>query len=184
LLEWPLVVATIVTFGTTAFVLLSTGSGHDDLPAVLGCVLPIWRLLAVVTCLVSPFALLNVTAEMATVSLTGALPLVPEVLAQTHAGRVWEWFLPTALLLLLVAYIPLRQAIRARMLFVLSGVLLFLRALLSHAIDKGSLAVTLYFLPKSRPGCGSGHCWCCGSWRSAAMLPTYGSQTLLGASRS
>jgi len=152
LLEWPLVVATIVIFGTTAFVLLSTGSGRDDLPAVVACVLPIWRLLAVVALLVSPFVLLNVTAEMATVSWTGAVPFVPEVLAQTHAGRVWEWFRPTALLLLLVAYIPLRQSIRARMLFVLAGVLLFLRALLSHAIDKGRLAVAVYLLHEIAAG--------------------------------
>jgi putative copper resistance protein D len=152
LLEWPLVVATIVTFGTVAFVLLSTGNRRDDLPAVVACVLPIWRLLAVVTFLISPFVLLDVTAEMATVSWTRALPLVPEVLAQTHAGRIWEWFLPTALLLLLVAYIPIRQSIRASMLFVLAGVLLFLRALLSHAIDKGRLAVMLYFLHEVAAG--------------------------------
>jgi hypothetical protein len=36
------------------------------------------------------------------------------------------------------------------------------------------------FFAKS-PACGSGHCWYCGLWRGAAMLPTYGSRTLLGA---
>src|ERR1700740_2239621 len=96
--------------------------------AVVARVLPIWRLHAVVTVLVSPFVLVNVTREMATVSWAGALLLVPEVLAQTHNRRVWEWLLPTALLLLLVAYIPIRQSIRERMLFVLGGALLFLRA--------------------------------------------------------
>jgi putative copper resistance protein D len=152
LLEWPLVVATVVTFGTAAFVLLSAGSGRDDLSAVMACALPIWRLLAVVTVLVSPFILVNVTADMATVSWAGALPLVPEVLAQTHAGRVWEWLLPTALLFLLVAYIPIRQSIRARMVFVLAGVLLFLQALLSHAIGKGVFAVTVYFVHEVAAG--------------------------------
>jgi hypothetical protein len=113
------VVSTIVTFGTAAFVLLSNGSRRDELSAVVARVLPIWRLHAVVTVLVSPFVLVNVTTEMATASWAGALLLVPEVLAQTHAGRLWEWLLPTALLLLLVAYIPIRHSIRARMLFVL-----------------------------------------------------------------
>jgi hypothetical protein len=119
--------------------------------AVVARVLPIWRLHAVVTVLVSPFVLVNVTREM-TVSWAGALLLVPEVLAQTHTRRVWEWLLPTALLLLLVAYIPIRQSIRERMLFVLRGALLFLRALLSHAIDKGVFAVTVRFLREVAAG--------------------------------
>jgi len=92
-----------VTFGTAAFVLLSNGSRRDELSAVVARVLPIWRLHAVVTVLVSPFVLVNVTTEMASL----------------HQGE---------------------DALRV------GGALLFLRALLSHAIDKGVFAVTVYFL--------------------------------------
>ncbi len=152
LLAWPLVVTTVVIFGTAAFVLLSTGGGRYDLTVVVPPLLSVWRLFALVTCLVSPFVLLDVTAEMATVSWAGALPLVPEVLAETHAGRVWECFLPVALLLLLAGYLPIPQSIKVSMLFVLAGVLLFLQALLSHAIDKGRLAVTAYFLHEVAAG--------------------------------
>jgi putative copper resistance protein D len=106
----------------------------------------LWRVLAAVIFLASPLVLLNVTADMAGVSWTSAVALVPEVLAETHAGRVFEWVLPIALALLLSAYVPLPQSIRTAMLFLLAGVLLLLQALLSHAIDKGALAVAVYFL--------------------------------------
>jgi putative copper resistance protein D len=145
LLEWPLVVATVVTFGTAAFVVLSWRDEPDEVSVNAAHLLPIWRVLSVVAVVVSPLVLLDMTAEMAGVSWKGALPLVPEVLTQTHAGRVWEWLLPVTLLFLLVAFMPLRESIRAKMLFVLGGTMLFLQALLSHAIDKGWFAVTLQF---------------------------------------
>jgi hypothetical protein len=145
LLEWPLVVATIVKFGTAAFVVLSWRDEPDEVSVNAAHLLPIWRVLSVVTVVVSPLVLLDMTEEMAGVSWKGALPLVPEVLTETHAGSVWEWALPVTLLFLLGAFMPLRQSIRARMLFVLSGALLFLQALLSHAIDKGWFAVALQF---------------------------------------
>jgi copper resistance protein D len=146
LLEWPLVIATIVIFGTAGFVLFSTSDGRGNLSAVTTCMLPVWRLLGVITLLASPLVFLNVVAEMATVSWRAALPLMPEVFAETHAGRVWEWFLPIALLIFLAAFIPIRPFIRVAILFVLAAVLLFLRALLSHAIDKGIGAIVVYFI--------------------------------------
>jgi putative copper resistance protein D len=146
LLVWPLAVALLTTFGTAGFVLLSTRDGAFDLGAAAASLLTLWRLLAAVIFLVSPLVLLNVTADMAGVSWRGAVGLLPQVLAETHAGRVFEWFLPITLVLLLSACIPLPQPVRTTMFFVLTGVLLFLQAQLSHAIDKGSVAVAVYFL--------------------------------------
>jgi copper resistance protein D len=95
--------------------------------------------------LASPLVLLNLTADMGGVSWTSAVGLLPEVLTETHAGHVFEWFLPIALALFLSTCVPLPQSIRITGLLLLAAVLLLLQALLSHAIDKGALAVTVYF---------------------------------------
>jgi len=111
-LVWPLVASLVVTFGTTGFVLLSARERVCDLQAVAASLVTPWRLLAAVIFLVSPLVLLNVTADMAGVSWTTAVGFVPEVLAGTHAGRVFEWFLPIALVLLLSAGLPVPQSVR------------------------------------------------------------------------
>jgi len=146
LLVWPLVVSLVTIFGTTSFVLLSAGERISDFQAVAPSLLTLWRVLAAVIFVLSPLVLLNITADMAGVSWASAVGFAPQVLAETHAGSVFEWFLPVALLLLLSACIPLPQSIRTTMLSLLAGVLLMLQALLSHAIDKGALAVAVYFL--------------------------------------
>lgn len=146
LLVWPLVVSLVTIFGTASFVLLSAGERISNFRAVAPSLLTLWRTLAAVIFLLSPLVLLNITADMAGVSWTSALSFAPQVLAETHAGSVFKWFLPVALLLLLSACIPLPQSIRTTMLSLLAGVLLLLQALLSHAIDKGALAVAVYFL--------------------------------------
>lgn len=145
LLVWPLLLSLIVVFGSSGFVLLAADAIYD-LRAATASLLPLWRILAILACLVSPFVLLDMTGDMAGVSWKSALPLVPEVLADTHAGRVWDWFLTVALLLLVSACVPLGQSLRAIMLFVLTGLLLFLHSLLSHAVDKGALAIAFYFV--------------------------------------
>src|SRR5438876_240751 len=88
LLAWPLMVALVTTFGTTSFVLISAGERGFDLRAAAASLLTLWRLLAAVIFLVSPLVLLNVAADMAGVSWTSAVGFVPQVLAETHAGRV------------------------------------------------------------------------------------------------
>jgi putative copper resistance protein D len=138
-------VSLVTSFGTAGFTLLLAGDRDFDLPAAAS-LLTLWRVLGAVIFLISPLVLLNVTADMASVSWTSAVALVPEVLAETHAGHVFEWSLPVALAFLLSAYAPLPQSFRIPALFLLAAVLLFLQALLSHAVDKGTLAVVVYFL--------------------------------------
>jgi copper resistance protein D len=151
-LAWPLVVSLITTFGTAGFLLLSADERVFDVRAWAAPLITLWRVLAAVVFLVSPLVLLNVTADMGGVSWTSAVALVPEVLTETHAGRVFEWFLPIAFAFLLSACVPLPQSIRTTALFLLAGVLLLLQAMLSHAIDKGALAVTVYFLHETAVG--------------------------------
>jgi putative copper export protein len=152
LLGWPLVVSLVTTFGTAGFVLLSARERIFDLRAAAASLLTLWRVLTAVTFLVSLLVLLKVTADMADVSWMSAVRFVPQVLVETHAGRVFEWFLPIALVLFLSANIPLPTSVKTAMLFLVTGVLLLLRAMLSHAIDHGSIAVAIYFLHEIAAG--------------------------------
>jgi putative copper resistance protein D len=153
LLDWPITLAATVIFGTALFLLiLPVAEDSGDLAAMADSLLPLWRILSVATVVVSPLALVNITAEMATVSWRAALPLLPEVLTETHAGRVWQCVLPAASLLLLAAFVPARQTVRTVVLFVLAAVLLFLRAMLSHAIDHGAVAVAVYVVHEAAAG--------------------------------
>src|SRR5712691_10846160 len=124
LLVWPLVLSLVAIFGTANFMLLSAGERVFDFRSAATSLLNLWRVLAAVIFLLSPLVLLNITADMAGVSWASAVGFVPQVLEETHAGRVFEWFLPAALVLLLSACIPLSQSIRTTMLLLLAGVLL------------------------------------------------------------
>jgi putative copper export protein len=149
LLEWPIVVAAVTLFGTSAFILLVPGDEREIATAAL---VPLWRAMAVLTLLLSPLAVVDVTAEMAGVSWEGAVPLVREAMTQTHAGRVWEWFLPTAFLLIVATLAPVSRRTGTAIVLGAASVLLLLEALLSHAIDKGRLAVAIYFVHEVAAG--------------------------------
>lgn len=152
LLAWPLMASLITIFGTAGFVLLSTGQRAFGFRAAAACLLLLWRVLAPVVFLASLLVFLNLTSDMAGVSWTSAIDLVPEVLTETHAGHVFEWLLPIALAFVLTAYVPLPKSIRPLGLFALGGVQMLLMALLSHAIDKGPLAIAIYFLHETSVG--------------------------------
>jgi putative copper export protein len=152
LLVWPLVASLVATFGTAGFVLLSANERVFDLQSTAASLLGLWRLLTAAVLLLLPVVLLDITADMAGISWIGAVRFLPQVLAETHAGRVFEWYLPIALMLFLAACIPLPQFITSAMLFTLTGISLLLQALLSHAIDKGNFAVAIYYLHEAAAG--------------------------------
>jgi len=114
--------------------------------------LPAWRLMAIASFLVSPIMLLNLTAEMSGVSWREAIPFLPEVITQTHSGEVWRWALVAAALLLICVFAPLASTARTVALACLSVVLMFCEALLSHAVDHGSMAVLIYLTHEAAAG--------------------------------
>jgi putative copper resistance protein D len=152
LLEWPLVLAVLTIFGTGAFTLFFAPPGDSHGEAVVNALAPLWRLLAGAAFLIAPFVLLDIAAEMAAVSWWVALPLLPEVMSNTHVGRVWASFLPATVLLLAGACLPSRQSLRTIVLFVVTTLLLLLDALASHAIDHGLMAVAMYIVHELAAG--------------------------------
>jgi putative copper resistance protein D len=152
LLEWPLVVAVIAVFGTGAFALFCTPSSEAQSEAVVSALSPIWRGLAAVAVLISPFVLLDLTAEMAAVSWWAAIPLLPKVMTDTHVGRVWTCFMPATVLLLASTFLPQRHSCRTIVLLTLATLLLLFDALSSHATDKGWTTVAVYFVHEIAAG--------------------------------
>ena len=159
LLAWPVILAQTLILGSAIFsVMLNlpwgnhTRSGDACARALAGW----WRMLTLVVALLSPLMFLAEVAGMAGVSMRSALPLLGEVLAQTHAGHIWIWRLPTALALALAAWLPLRESTRAVMLALLCIGFCLAGSLKSHAIDFGAIAVAMRFVHALAAGMWAG----------------------------
>jgi putative copper export protein len=152
LLEWPLVLAVITVFGTVAFTLFCAPSGDAHSEAVVVALSPLWRVLAVLALLIAPLVLLDITAEMATVSWWEAIPLMRAVMTDTHVGQVWACFMPATVLLLAGTFLPQQHSFSTIVLLALATLLLLFDALSSHATDKGLLAVAVYFVHEIAAG--------------------------------
>ena len=152
LLEWPLVFASAATFGTATFVLAVRGFDGCPAGSTIAALLPAWRLMAMAIFFASPILLLKLSAEMSGVSWREALPFVPEVMTQTHAGEVWRWELIVAALLLVCVFAPLASTARAMALACFSAVLMFCEAQLGHAVDHGSMAILVYLVHEAAAG--------------------------------
>jgi putative copper resistance protein D len=157
LCDGPLVAALLFVFGLALFMLKvappGAGAALDDHNPVFWQLL---RLLAVVQLLLWPVKLLTNAASMAEVTLRQAIPLVPEVLRETHFGHDWLSTAPLALLLVVAAWIPGRASTRAGLLVLISAAMLVLWALSSHAIDFGPVAVAVYALHEAAAGMWAG----------------------------
>ena len=152
LLEWPQTVALTTNFGTAAFALMSASDRSYASSSVVEALLPAWRVAALVAIAVSPLVVLDISAKMAGVSWSEALPIVPQVVAQTHAGHVWQWYFPTLILMTACVFAPLRPIFRAGAIVGSSGLMLFLQAMLGHATDHGLIAETIYFVHEAGAG--------------------------------
>lgn len=152
LIEWPLVAALVGLFGTAGLVLLASEEGIYDLEQAVPPLLPWWRLAALIILVTAPCMMLDVSAKMAGVTWQEALPLFREVLTDTHAGHVWQWYIPAALAIVIFAFATMRQPLRVAALLGLSALIIFLQAELSHATDKGLFAVVVYFLHAAAAG--------------------------------
>ncbi len=152
ILEWPLLLASATVFGTAFFAIVV--GDQDGLPrdAMVCAVAPVWRMAAVAIAVISPFVLLGITAEMAGTSLRSAVALVPEVMAQTHAGEVWRTFLPVAAILVFAVLLPMSAWTRILAVCACAALLIFLEALAGHAIDKGPVAVAIDFVHEAAAG--------------------------------
>ena len=144
LAAWPLLVAEILIFGTAGFALLLAPDTQSE--EMANALTPLWRGLGLLAVVCSPLALLVGTANMGDLSLRAAIPLVPQVIRETHFGHVWMWSVPLTLALLVVPWTPGRGPWKTATLGLVACALLLLVSFASHAIARGRIAVIVYFI--------------------------------------
>jgi putative copper resistance protein D len=141
LIAWPVLAAMLLMFGTAGFALTLGSDPIGERERLIEDLIPLWRLFALASLVLSPLLLLAITAGMAQTSWREAIPLMPEVLRATHAGWVWEWRLIVTAALVIVTLAPMRRIVAAWSMLFASGALLMLESLTSHAIDISVAAV-------------------------------------------
>ncbi len=144
LVAWPMLTAEVTMFGTAVFALLLAPAQEFD--ALADALTPLWRALSLLALFCTPVALLIGAANMADLSLRAAIAYLPAVIGETHFGHVWSWSLPLTVSLPLLAWAPGSARMRCAGLALATGALLALVSFASHAIDRGSLAVAVYFM--------------------------------------
>ena len=144
LVAWPLLAAQMMIFGTAAFAVLLAPDAQPR--GLVDALTPLWRGLALVAAVFSPLALLVGAANMGDLSLRAALPFLPQVIRETHFGRVWAWSVPLTLALLVIPWTPARSPSKAAALGLVACALLLLVSFSSHAIDRGAIPVIVYFI--------------------------------------
>src|SRR6202167_428312 len=137
---WPLVGSQILIFGTAAFALAAAPRDIAADAQWSRSMASLWRALALIVLVMSPLRLLSIAAGMAESTLRDAVPLLPEVMRETFAGRVWTWRLATALLLALVTWIPAPGRFATTLICAISAALIAMPPITTHAGDKGASA--------------------------------------------
>ncbi len=142
--KWPMLVAMLILFGTSAFALASAPPASNDDAGALELLASLWRWLALANLVLSPIELIVATANAAAVPMREALPYLGQVLVATHMGRLWLWRLPISVAILAAAVAHVTPRTRAASIFLLSAALLGIRALGGHAIEQGTAAIVAY----------------------------------------
>ncbi|MGH7780186.1 MAG: copper resistance D family protein [Candidatus Binataceae bacterium] len=157
---WLLLVTQLLIFGTAAFTLISADPAPSASVAFHRRLVGAWRALAIALLVISPLAFMDIACGMAQMCWSQVLPLLPEILRETDAGRVWVWRLVVAAILPAVAWIPVRARTTAIAMLALTAVLMMLASITSHAIDIGHFAIAVYFV----------HQACAGLWIGALAV--------------
>jgi len=144
LIAWPMLTAETAVFGTAVFALAMAPAAESE--ALVEVLTPWWRALSLLVVICAPLALLIGVANMGNLSVRAAILILPQVVRETHFGHVWRWILPLAIILPIAAWAPCSGRTKASVLALATGGLLLLVSFASHAIDRGRLAVAVYFV--------------------------------------
>lgn len=148
---WPLVGSQVLIFGTSAFALVAAPRDVDS-ELSSRSMAKLWRILALIVLVISPLRFLSVAAGMADSTFREVVPMMPQIMRETFAGRVWTWRFATALLLAIVVWIPAPGRFVTALICVISAVLIAMQSITSHAVDKGAFAITVHFAHQAAAG--------------------------------
>ncbi|HLI80126.1 MAG TPA: CopD family protein [Candidatus Binataceae bacterium] len=147
---WPVLMAQSLIFGTAIFALIFAPNGESATPS--DALIGMWRGLAILNLVMSVLAFMAIASGMAQMPWANVLPLIPQIMRETVAGRFWMWRLVAALLLAIAMWIPVRTARLAVAAMVLAMLLVLLGSLTSHAIDKGAWVISIYAIHQAAAG--------------------------------
>jgi putative copper export protein len=145
LAQWPPLIGALVICGSSGVVMLQQRANASLLPtATFERIRRLWIVLASVTAISAPFAMLYDVSRMAGTGLAAAIPLLGEAACLTHAGRTWVWRVGIAGITLAVTLIaPANRSAKPAALFGLTLAMILAGGLDSHAVDHGSAAVAM-----------------------------------------
>ncbi len=145
LCEWPMLLALLAMFGLAMFcaALVPAGPESESAPAELWITI---RVLSLVALVLAPLRFLVAIASMAGTGLAQAAALTPEVIGQTHFGKIWLASATLLLMLVAAAWVPIRSRQWAALIALGAAAILALHATVSHAIDYGAPAIAVYFV--------------------------------------
>ncbi|MHB8383233.1 MAG: CopD family protein [Candidatus Binataceae bacterium] len=149
---WLLLAAQLLIFGTAAFALIVWRLPACPSAAFHRRLVALWRGLALALLAISPLAFMDMACAMAQMRWWRVLPLVPEILRETDAGRVWIARMGVVAMLAAAAWIPMRARRVALAMLALTTILLVLASITSHAIDFGPFAIGVYFAHQAAAG--------------------------------
>lgn len=152
IMAWPVIAVQLLVFGTTAFALTPKSGTVSEREKLIGTFIPLWRGLALLNLAIAPLTFIEVASAMADMGWREVLPLLPQILRETYAGRVWEWRFAAVSILAIASWIPVRRMITSLMLMATSAASLLLETMTSHAIDKGIAAAAVDFVHEAAVG--------------------------------
>jgi putative copper export protein len=142
LAEWPPLFCMLVICGSTAAALAFRRYSPPADTLWLGGIERVWAIMAVAALVTAPIAILSDASRMAGIAPRDVIPLLPEILRLTHAGRLWIWRFGFILADAGAAlWLPEGSLAKATCLAVFSALGLFGFCAAGHAIDPGSMAV-------------------------------------------
>lgn len=144
--QWPLLMCEMLCLGAPWFALRICAGANPGIPMALARAHTVICYAAAAAVIWIAPALFYETAQIAGVSIRAAAPLVPIVLIQTHSGRLWMIRIVMYLAMAAVAWSSSAPRPSLAMAGAIAAVLMLLRAIGSHAVDHGSVAIAAYWL--------------------------------------
>ncbi len=146
LVAWLALAAVAALYGSALFVLLvcapaPAGPGQAEARRALT---RLWRVLTTLAVVLVPIGFLAATSATSGTSLGEALGLIAATVRDSRAGRLWCARVVLTLALFSAAWMPWESRLRDGAIVVLGALWLVARAMVSHALDHGALAVGVY----------------------------------------
>jgi putative copper resistance protein D len=167
---WFALVVVAGLYGGALFgLLVRAGAGPQPAPVRTGLA-RLYRVFATLALVLVPIGLLVAIATTSGTSLGEALGLITTTMRETQAGRLWGVRVVLTLALFSAAWMPLESRAREGAIAVLGALWLLARAMVSHAVDAGPLAVAVYAV----------HMLAAGLWFGAIVAFTFGASQMGG----